>query len=137
METHKGRVIYKRKRHEMSLKDVVRMCERLSINLSREELSKNPYMCNAIFEIVRTAFYPIWQRASAPRELTTDDSSFFYNVEPKLRNEWKKMTFEICKEIGKELEIPQYIVDFVMDYLANTIWEVIWSITDPFFSSAN
>lgn len=135
IQTNKGKVVYKRKKHYMGVLDVVRSLEALSIRLTTDELAANPYACNALFEIVRTAYYPTWQRAVCIRTPTEDDKSFYTMVESQLRVEWKNITFDVCRRIGEEFEIPDYIINFVMEYFANVIWNVVWSITDPFFKS--
>jgi len=133
--TNKGKVVYRRKKHYMGVLDVVRSLEALSVRLTKAELSKNPYACNALFEIVRTAFYPTWQRAICSRAPTEEDKGFYAIVENQLRVEWKNITFDVCRRIGEEFEIPGSIIDFVMEYFANVIWNVVWSITDPFFKN--
>jgi len=131
--TRKGKVVYHRKKHVMGLKDVVRMLEKMSNTLTKEELELNPYICNALFEIVRTAFYPTWQRASAIRPPTQQESIFWKQVEPKLREAWKDSTFEVCVSVGEATGIPHNVINFVMNYLAEPIWDLIWSLTDGFF----
>jgi len=131
-KTESGRVVYNRKKHELKLKDAVRMLERLSITQTTEELAENPYMCQAAFEIVRTAFYPTWQRAVYGN--VTEEQRYFYDViEPQLRVQWKNQTQEFIREIGKDLEIPENVINFVLKYFYDIIWDTIWRITDPFF----
>jgi len=131
--TKKGRVVYKRKTHFLEVRDVVRQLEKLSVSKTKEELAQNPYICNTLFEIVRTAFYPTWQRASAIREPGQLDTYFYSKIEPVLREQWKNIAFEVCITLGKDLGIPDYVIDFVMKYITGAVWDLVWSITDPFF----
>jgi len=117
------------------------MCERLSNTLSSEDLQENPYACNALFEIVRTAFYPTWQRSLVTRPVdlaghyTNEDRSLWNSIAIELRNVWKDKTFELCRDVGEEMGIPGWIINLVMDYVANHIWNLVWDITGTFYST--
>lgn len=117
----------------MGLKDVVRMCEGLSNSLNREEIASNPWIINALFEIVRTAFYPAWQAAVNPG-IGNDVALYLIEfMRQELLREWKNQTFEVCNEIGEALEIPDYIRTLIIDYFGDFIWDLVWDLTNPFF----
>jgi len=130
--TRKGRVVFNRRRHFFTLRRCVDILASLSNTLSSSELAQNPYACNALYEITRTAYYPVWQRAvySAP---DTEEKTLFAALEPELRAVFKQIVRETCDRVGEALGIPAYAREFVLNYLYDLIWNVIWTITDPFF----
>jgi hypothetical protein len=132
--THKGKVHYHRKKHTLGVLDVIRMLEKLSVTLSREELAKNPYACNTLFEITRTAFYPTWQRAVAGRGPDLQETAFYVEIEAEMRAAWRQATYDVCEQIAEKLGIPGYIKDFVLNYMLGIVWDVVWRLTDPFFA---
>lgn len=133
--TSTGRIVYKRKKHYFSLSRVVHILEKLSVTLTTKELKENPYMCNALFEIVRTAFYPVWQNALHKDMQNTIAKQMGSEVEGVLRGLFQEQVFEVCHTIGEKMGVPDYVRDAVIDYFGQWIWDVIWKITDPFFKS--
>lgn len=132
--TNAGRVVYARKKHYMGLKDVVRQCEALSIRLTKTELAANPYMCNALFEIVRTAFYPTWQRTLRPRPPAKEDEDFYIALKGYLQQRWRDATIQVIEEVADQVGVPEGVQNFVLFYFFDIIWDVIWKLTDPFFA---
>lgn len=130
-----GRVVYNRGPHKFSLKDVVRILESLSNTMTHMDKEKNPFIINALYEIVRTAFYPVWLRAQHPGIVAEKDESerLIDGMENRLRQIWQQQTFGLCREIGDAMGIPVYIQDFVINYLGGLIWDAVWKLTDGIF----
>lgn len=131
--TRKGRVVYNRKKHPFTLMRVSNILESLSNTMSRTEIERNPFITNALFEIVRTAFYPAWQKSQNPVMKRTIAKTLGEEVENALRDYYKAKVFELCHSIGEEVGVPSKIRDGVIDYLGDFIWDVVWKITDPIF----
>ncbi|GAI15810.1 unnamed protein product [marine sediment metagenome] len=130
--SRKGRVVYTRKKHEMGLRDVVRMLERLSINLNIEEMEKNPWMIHALYEIVRTAFYPIWLKAINPgikKEQKTLKNLLFFFLSPEIIEKIR----QILEQVAVEHYVPRYIINAWFRYL-KTMWTNIIKMTDCLFA---
>lgn len=131
--TNKGRVVYKRPVHSFTLKDVVRILEKLSNTMTIEQMEQEVYMINALFEIVRTAFYPIAQKVMYPSPNPGYAYFLWDHAEYEIRKMWRDETLKICRLIGEKYGIPGPVIDFVINFLGIHIWNIVWKMSSLFF----
>jgi len=132
-KTNTGKVVYPRKKKEMRILDVVRMCERMS-RKPHVWFDDQLFAINTLSEIVRTAFYPYWLRAIHIRASNPGAVEHAWNrIEQELRHQWSQQTTIIIRQLGERFYIPEWIMDFVLDNFYEHIWNTIWTLTDPLF----
>lgn len=156
--TLKGKVIYERKTHYIQTKDLTRMAINLTnyfASVALGHINETPdrpggYRSDiqifGLFQVVRDGLYP-WYLGSVylqtRRQIDSmgvpGSNSDQYRrlgraLDAALKKVWKKATYDLCEEIGKEMKIPKWIRNLVLKNFFNLIWATVWKLTDPLFN---